>query len=185
MTLSEYNFSKKYNSLWLAPPRTGTRGLSKIFNFFGFEHKEKPLHDGNTPNYTHSFPNQISTEKLEIIISVRNPYARLYSMYNNYFSLDEKISFEEYVLRLSDKILKHQAFEIFDIPTNYFVRLENQFEDLSKIPFISEVLNQKQLKLMTLHEKPFHDWDKDYTDKMKEKVYNLFKIQFEKYGYQK
>ena len=143
---------------------------------------------GGEVHHTHDFPKQKIESNYETVISVRNPYGRLYSLYYNYFGRannDFKVTFEEYVSGLNESILEHDAIKIFSLPTNYVVRVENQLEDLKKIPFVHNNLSIKQLELFTQHGKPLHDWTQEYNDEMKEKVYKLFEYQFTKYGYEK
>jgi len=185
MTLDSYNFSKKYDCIWLAPPRTGTRGLSKIFHFLGFQHKMEPLNTEKGMNYTHDYPSEDLISNHKVIISVRNPYSRMFSMYKNYFRNSNSDNFKNYVMNLDGSIVKHPAFKIMDIQSNYVIRLENQMEDLMKVPFISENISEKQIKLFTEHGKKIHNWEDEYDEEMKNKVYNLFHKHFETYNYEK
>ena len=185
MSLNDFNFSKKFNCLWLAPPRTGTRGLTQIFGFMGFEYKNKSVYYNGMPNFTHSFPKDSIDENINILISVRNPYGRLYSMYSNYFEKRDEITFEKFVENLDENFLNHEAYKIFSVRFNHFVRLENRLEDLMKIPFIKNNTTEKQLRLLTEHGKELYDWSSQYSDKMKEKVYYLFENQFKTFGYEK
>lgn len=187
MNLNNFNYSEKHNVLWLAPPRTGSRGLCRVFNFLGFKYEGFQVMSENGPYHTHDFPKQNIQTEYKTVISVRNPYGRLYSLYHNYFGSNNyiQIPFDEYVSRLDESILKHDAFGIFNLPSEYVIRVENQLEDLIKIPFVYNNLSIKQLELMTQHGKPLHDWTKEYNQEMKSKVYNLFKYQFTKYGYEK
>lgn len=185
MTLDSFNFSKKHNCVWIAPPRTGTRGLTQILNFLGFEYKSKPVFTFTNYNFTHECPSEENLVGIETLISVRNPYGRLYSLYTNYFESQRNVSFRDYVLGLTYKDLEHQAFKYFQIKPTYFVRLENQLEDLLNIPFVRDTINERQLRLMTRHSKEIYKWENEYDDDMKEIVYNLMKNQFENFGYKK
>ena len=181
------NFSEKYNCIWLAPPRTGTRGLTRIFHFLGFQNVGNPNKKFDSMNYTHGYPTLNEFIGHDVIISVRNPYGRLYSLYENYFktSATNYKTFEKFIDDLDEAQLNMPTFKIFTFPVNFVVRLENQYEDLIKIPFVRENFTDKQLKLMTTHEKEIHDWTKEYSPKMKEKVYYFFKYQFDAFGYKK
>lgn len=137
------------------------------------------------PNFTHSFPKDSIDENINILISVRNPYGRLYSMYSNYFEKRDEITFEKFVEDLDENFLNHEAYKIFSVKFNHFVRLENRLEDLMKIPFIKNNTTEKQLRLLTEHGKELYDWSSQYSDKMKEKVYYLFENQFKTFGYEK
>lgn len=185
MTISDYNYSKKFNTIWIAPPRTGTRGLCKILCYLHFEYQKNIIFDGSLMRYTHDIPPSEILKGKDVIVSVRNPYGRLYSMFKNYFQHDSNLTFQRYVENLGEKILNHTAFNICEFSPNYVVRLENQFEDLCTIPFIVEKLGEKKLKLLTSHDIKIHEWENEYNNEMKEKVYFLFRKQFETYGYEK
>lgn len=185
MTLDRFNYSEKYNCFWIAPPRTGTRGLCQILNFLGFHHKTKPLMLIPSFNFTHELPPPEIVGNSETLISVRNPYGRLFSIYKNFFFLGKKTTFEDYVKNIFPTHLNHHVFGYFHFKPTYFVRLENQYDDLQKIPFVKKTFKDNQLKLLTSHSKELDNWEVEYTEEMKDIVFKYLKNQFEMFGYEK
>jgi hypothetical protein len=68
---------------------------------------------------------------------------------------------------------------------DYVIRLEYMREDLSKLPFIYDVLTDKQLDYLTEHGKEIDSWEEFYDQEMKDIVYNLLKDHFDFFGYEK
>jgi len=58
-------------------------------------------------------------------------------------------------------------------------------EDIKKIPFIYDILTEKQLNYMIIHGKEIDEWQSFYDSDMKEIVYNVCKHQFDIFGYEK
>ena len=106
----------------------------------------------------------------KIICNTRNPYSRVYSLFKNFYhyTTDKGIdSFRDYLkyklpniglleLSLKPKLVRHP---------NYIIRLEYMREDLSKIPFIYDVLTDEQLDYLTEHGKGIDSWRNFMTKK--------------------
>jgi hypothetical protein len=180
------NYSEKYNSIWCAPPRTGSRCVTRILSYFGFS--SDALERGDTGDYFHSHefePDRIP-EDVVIISNARNPYGRLYSLYKN-FGISTN-SFEYFVLNEFVNPTKHVSYlnePRYIKKPDYIIRIENMKEDILKIPFIGDKLNENQVDYLTQHGKPIEDWEGFYTQEMKDIVYNKWKIHFNFWGYEK
>lgn len=177
-----YNLSEKYSCVWIAPSRTGTRGVAEILSRYDFKYNGEPIHSGQSDNYCHFTSDLSFVRNYKIICSARNPYGRLLSHYKNYNI--EKITFQEYVknkkwlgLKLEEPILSKKP--------DYLLRLEHLQEDFNKLPFISDKLTEKQLESYLKHGKELDIWQDYYDQDMKEIVYMSFKNHFIFWNYEK
>lgn len=185
-----FNVSEKYKYIWWAPERTGSRKVSPILNYFGFTHQDKELFNGTMPYYTHHCLTNDQYKDYKLICNTRNPYSRVYSLFKNFYhqSTDKGIdSFRNY---LKFKLPKGELLELVLRPKlirypDYVIRLEYMKEDLSKLPFIYDVLTDKQLDYLTEHGKGIDAWEEFYDQEMKDIVYNLLKDHFDFFGYEK
>ena len=135
--LKNLNISKKYNYFIWMPDKCGSTHASIIFKKFNddfdFVHNHViDLFDGHW--------------SYDLISLQRNPYSRYASMFNsNYFyghnkliSLNElRTEFNLYL----NKIIHHdetskEILKYHDRTPDYFIKLEQLFEDYSKIPFV-------------------------------------------------
>lgn len=155
------NINHEHKVIWFAPQRCGTKALAHIFTKLGFEFYEdlNSYYKGEKTDYQ-SHHVQIPPEfsDYELIISTRNPYDRILSLYGNFTTLG---SYVTYTKELHNNFM--QKFEIFvgelfyktnknnnkPILNNYILRysylvdkpykilrMENLVEDLSKIKFV-------------------------------------------------
>jgi hypothetical protein len=177
-----FNLSEKYRFIWVAPSRTGSRGVAQILSHYGFKHNEESIYQGNQENYCHFTPDLSSVQNYKLICSARNPYGRLFSHYKNYNK--EQVTFEQYVknklwfgFRLEEPILSKKP--------DYLLRLEHLKEDFTKIPFIFDRLTEKQLDTYLQHGKELDVWEQYYDQHMKEIVYRSFENHFIFWNYKK
>jgi hypothetical protein len=184
------NVSEKYKYIWWAPERTGSRKVAPILSYFGFTNQNKELFDGTNFHFNHNCLTNDQYKDYKIICNTRNPYSRVYSLFKNFYhyTTDKRIdSFRDYLkyklpniglleLSLKPKLVCHP---------NYIIRLEYMREDLSKIPFIYDVLTDEQLDYLTEHGKGIDSWEEFYDQEMKDIVYGLLKDHFEFFGYKK
>lgn len=163
----QLNFGKKvytYSSseqcyLW-TPPKTGSNHANFVFNFFDFGSLVFRNSDNlvffepsqNIIMHSHQFNVLPDHSFYKIICTARNPYTRLYSMYNHLNKLDNLyqfslLGFKNFVMNTDQNNPKYLDIQsILDnfftevtgpkIP-DYFIRQENLYEDYLKIPFVS------------------------------------------------
>jgi hypothetical protein len=135
--LRELNVSKKYNYFIWMPPKCGTTHAVNIFKKFNDDF-----------NFTHSHVIDLFDGhwNYDLISIQRNPYARYVSMFNNLGGHDKSLglnkvrdNFEIYLSNVLQSIhtLKY-VLKYHDRTPDYFIKLEQLFEDYSKIPFVIE-----------------------------------------------
>jgi hypothetical protein len=183
---SSNNVSEKYQAVWIAPERTGSRTVAQILNYCGFRRNQKPISLCEKHDYTHRFNDPELFNDWIHICGARNPYARTYSIFKM-ISNNQKDSFKEFIL---NKNFNYRGKEMFLNPRfykkpEYVVRLENMKEDIDKIPFVKNHISETQLDYMLIHGKSLSSWEEHYNDEMKEIVYEVTKHQFEAWGYEK
>lgn len=156
-----YTYSNEHQCYLWTPPKTGSNHANFIFNYFGFSSfvsraKDNMVvveHHQNYLAHSHQFRILPEHSNYKIICTARNPYSRLYSLYNNLNELNGMYkydfqSFKHFVMnqREPDDPLRDQIQGIVDevfvevqgerIP-DYFLRIENLYEDYLKLPFVS------------------------------------------------
>jgi hypothetical protein len=120
---------------------------------------------------------------------VRNPYDRFISGYNMVYENNEKISFEEVVNNL-ENIIKTDNFAIIFVPQHLFIcdehdnilinkvcRFENLYKDLLEVDDI--FVNLKHTNASVRRS------DAILTEEIKNKIYNVYRKDFEIFGYDK
>ena len=190
----EANVNEKYRLVWIAPERSGTRSLVRIFTFCGFVCQGRPLNLGYGYHYTHNWEIPEKYKDYKIISSARNPYSRTLALYKNFVYGFEDITFREYILGLTcgkpeenfkDGNSKYSTFTnpLFEKQPEYIIKLENFYEDIKKLPFIFNHLTEQQLETMCEHGKEIEEWESHYDQEMKDLVYEHLKHQFDTWGY--
>lgn len=177
-----YNVSEKYKFLWIAPSRTGSRGVAEILSRYDFKYNGELIYSYNQENYCHFTSDLNLFQNYKIICSARNPYGRLLSHYKNYNK--EQITFQQYVKEKRWMELKLEEPIISKKP-DYLLRLEHLREDFKRLPFIFDRLNEKQLESYLQHGKELDAWEDYYDQDMKEIVYMSFKNHFIFWNYEK
>ena len=192
----EANVNEKYGLVWIAPERSGTRSLVRIFTFCGFVCQGRPLNLGYGYHYTHNWEIPEKYKDYKIISSARNPYSRTLALYKNFVYGFEDITFREYILGLTcgkpeenfkDGNSKYSTFTnpLFEKQPEYIIKLENFYEDIKKLPFIFNHLTEQQLETMCEHGKEIEEWESHYDQEMKDLVYEHLKHQFDTWGYER
>lgn len=155
------NVNHEHKVIWWAPERCGTKATAHIFKELGFEfyfnlenYENRIL--GKYQTHSIEIPKELSDYK--IILSTRNPYDRIFSLFVNFTNVGKNIL---YTKSNFDKIVKkYEVFltELFSpankllgkpVLNNYvfkysfnervpdmIIRMENIIEDLSKIDFV-------------------------------------------------
>lgn len=185
------NVSEKYKSIWIAPERTGSRKVAEILSYYDFKSNGKLVFDHNNA-YSHSHGSQIHKSYMEysLIVNMRNPYGKTYSLFRNFFKNGQsqgKDLFKKFLIEeLPKGIMKNMIINpVLSKKPNFIIRLEQMKEDLSKIPFIFDILTEKQLDLMTQHGKEIEDFEVYYDQESKDIVYEYCKHLFILGGYEK
>ena len=185
------NVSEKYKSVWIAPERTGSRKVAEILSYYDFKSNGKLVFN-HSNGYSHSHQSVVDDKYADynLIVSIRNPYGKTYSLFRNFFNNRQsqgKDLFKKFLLeelpkgKMNNMILN----PILNKNPDYIVRLEHMREDLSKIPFIFDILTEKQLDLMTQHGKQIEDFEVYYDQESKDIVYEYCKHLFILGGYEK
>jgi len=185
-----YNVSEKYKTIWLAPERTGSRKVSEILSFYDFKKDDKPVFNFGIYNFSHVMPTDGRYLDYQIICNARNPYSRVYSLFKNYnfrFKDKNKDNFKKYLIEdlPRGQMVPMVVNPILSRVPNHIIRLEYMSEDLMKIPFIYDVLNEKQIELLTQHGKEIDEWESFYDQESKDIVYEKCKDHFIYWGYEK
>lgn len=183
--LLRQNISAKYGFQWIAPERTGSRKVAEILSYYGFTNNGNKIFQSSQRefSYFHGYEPSDRYENFKLIYNTRNPYSRVYSLFKNFYgTIKEKdsSSFKKYLINhLSNGMMEKMITNpILDERPDYVIRLENMTEDLMKLPFIFDVLNEKQIRLLTEHGKPIEEWESFYDQESKDIVYEYCKHQF-------
>lgn len=207
--VKSYIISQTNNSFAWLPMRCGTHTLTWILLHYDFENYF--LDEDKLPNLQHKedftrFEHDLffppNHKELNFICSVRNPYDRVFSLFKMRHSpttmiLTKKVpnlsEFEKFV----DEIYSGENNNLqnntpkFDIRfPDFIIKTESMYEDLTKIPFIKDSQLNKCGILKKMCEKKIyssnHIKTEDYlTPKIKEKIFQVFRRDFEVFGYKK
>lgn len=182
-----FNISEKYKCLWIAPSRTASRNTSKILTHYGFQLNGNPVFYNNKYNYSHFIPDLNSYPNYKVICNVRNPYSRVLSHFENYATKlkdKNKENFRVYVETKGWKEINLVQPILYKKP-EYTLRMENIKEDLLKLPFIFDVIDENQLDEYLIPDTNSLPWEYFYDDDLKEIVYRSFENHFIFWGYEK
>ena len=187
---TNYNVSERYKTIWLAPERTGSRKVSEILTFYDFKQNDTPVFNFGNYNFSHVMPTDGRYSDYKIICNTRNPYSRVYSLFKNFydkFDFKNKGNFKKYLIEdlPNGQMVPMVVNPILNRVPDHIIRLEYMTEDLLKIPFIFDVLNEKQIELLAQHGKEIDEWEPFYDQESKDIVYEYCKDQFIFGGYSK
>jgi hypothetical protein len=204
--LSSYiNISEKYKVILWLWKKCGTSHMAKIMNNFDFKYyKIKDdtliLHDNkvNQKHYCNLFNGH---EKYKILAAIRNPYTRFFSEYTfnrlpeEFFPNDsnrENFRIFIYQTTVYSDIFTYNCIDFSQRIPDYPVRLENLYEDYSKIPFIVESdyfksgeLKKYVNKKINVSNEDENLWRKFYTQEIADIIYYRMPRYFELFGYDK
>lgn len=189
-SIPNYNVSEKYKTIWLAPERTGSRKVSEVLTFYDFKQNDGPVFKFGRYNFSHVMPTDGRYSDYKIICNTRNPYSRVYSLFKNFYGKSNqknKIDFKKYLMEdlPNGQMAPTVINPILSRVPDHIIRLEYMTEDLLKLPFIKDVLTEKQIKLLTQHGKEIDHWEPFYDQESKDIVYQYCKDQFIFGGYEK
>jgi hypothetical protein len=202
---STINLSHKHKVILWLWKKCGTSHMSKIMNNFDFkfymvENNNFILLEDNIvqKHYCNLFHGH---EDYKLLTAVRNPYSRFFSEYT--FNRDPEEFIDNEINKEKFKSLIYRSIVHSDFYPNdcidfservpdYVVRVENLYEDYSKIPFIveSDYYKSGELKKMTTQKinvsnKDEFLWKKFYTQEIADIVYYRMLRYFEMFGYDK
>jgi hypothetical protein len=202
MKLEGLNVSEKNKTFFWLPPKCASTSLSWVLSYFEFssiaidvDTNEIQRISLNQTHYGHSMIYPSNYSELTFVCAVRNPYHRTLSMYKSHSKDLSVNNFENFI---NEKLLKNENLNTLKITglftkkiPDYYIRTENIYEDLIKIPFIGEselntsgVLKTFCLKKMNMS---FNQPNPEeyLTPRIKETIYEIFSEQFELFGYEK
>ena len=194
------NISEDFKSFFWAPPKTGSMHAITIFSCLPFRFLECSYERNiiyrseNFPHHDHNLSLFQGHEDYDLISTARNPLTRLISIYQHQNRTNETsiMGFRKF---FSEEYCKN-PFGFFTSGINnlsrvpdYFIRIENMFEDYMKIPFISESKLAKSGLLEEICNKKKNaspnslNPNECYTNDMIDFVYSNHKWYFDKLGY--
>jgi hypothetical protein len=120
----------------------------------------------------------------------KNNTKKDYELFKNFydkFDFKNKDNFKKYLTEdlPNGQMTRMVVNPILNRVPDHIIRLEYMTEDLLKLPFIYDVLNEKQIKLLTQHGKEIDEWELFYDQESKDIVYEYCKDQFIFGGYEK
>jgi hypothetical protein len=202
---SFFNVSLKYKIILWLWRKCGTTHMGKIlskydFKFYRFENNSLNL-VADKIALQHDCGLFQGHEKYSIISAVRNPYSRFFSEYT-YRRPSEEFIYNEtnkekfkslvYNACVYAKPFSNGCFDFTERIPDYPVRLENLYEDYSKIPFItdSEYFKSGELKKdinfkVNVSNEDDSLWRKFYTQEIADIIYYRMPRYFELFGYDK
>lgn len=183
-----FNASLSHKVVSWTGHKTGTTSMVNILNEVGFSHYK---YDGQNfvlvndrPQRTHGCFSDSIPNGFEIISTLRNPFSQLVSE----FRFGKINEFQKWVLKVLSQNHTFGCFVFRDKTPNYFVRVENMFDDYSKIQFIvdSKFYKSGMLKKFTQYKMNQHpegktNWKEYYNDEIAKKVIETFPFHFSKY----
>lgn len=185
-----YNVSEKYRSVWFAPERTGSRKVAEILFFYDFRCQDKLVFQFGEYHFSHRKPRDNEFDDYIQICNLRNPYSRVLSLFKRFYSKEQNKNRHTFKKYLREELPRGSMLNMVLNPIlsrvpDHIIRLEHMSEDLMKLPFIHDVLNEKQVQLFTQHGKEIDEWESFYDQESKDIVYEYCKPHFIFGGYSK
>lgn len=200
--------------MWILPERTATRTIGQLLNFWdveiyeGNQFKKCPPMKNLTGEFSQGLRHEwIGTDlysDYDVYLNVRNPYTRMKSYYYSLFlkndcpaSNDCDLSFGQFLdkyCKTEGGMLNHFRFEqIYETrQPKQVIKYETLKEDLIKIPFISQKLSEStefkeewdRVIENNIFDKETKGSSYSYSENDAEKIFTLFRRQFEIFGYE-
>jgi hypothetical protein len=155
-------------------------------------HKIMP---NQTTHFGHNTIFPPNHEELSFICAIRNPYRRVLSMYQSHAKDPSIENFEKFI---DERVIKNTNLPIFKFSSffkdripNYFIRTENLYEDIIKIPFIKDSDLNSSGVLKNFCDKKINksynqlNPDEYLTPHIKEIIYNISSDHFDLFGYER
>lgn len=202
---STINVSEKHKSILWLWKKCGTSHMTRILNKFDFNYYEikgSRLHLLKKGIVQKHYCNLFNGhENYKIISAIRNPYSRFFSEFtfkrsNEEFIPDEenKETFRNFIYQTTvfSEVLNNDCIDFSNRIPDYPVRLENLYEDYSKIPFIieSEYFKSGELKKdldikVNVSNVDVNLWKNFYNQEIADIIYYRMPRYFEIFGYDK
>ncbi len=184
------NVSEKYKFIWVAPERTGSRKVAEVLTYYGFQNNGTRVFEVGNYAFNHYYTPDEKYEDYKIVCNTRNPYSRVYSLFKNFYGKSlkkDKDSLKSFLVNnlVSGEMVKMVMNPILSKKPDYVIRLEHMSEDLLKLPFISDVLTEEQVRMISSHGKEIEEWEQYYDLESKNIVYSYCKDHFIFGGYEK
>jgi len=153
------NVSHENKVIWWALEESGEVKMSKILEKYGFIVENDEFTSKSGLKYDHFVTKSEQLSDYKVLCTIKNPYHRVFSLF----------------LRLehNNLIIKKKLLPFLRENFNYFVKIEDFYDDLSKISFIDDFepikgdINQD-----------LYDYRNMYDYDSAKKVYHLYKKHF-------
>jgi hypothetical protein len=199
------NLSQKHKIILWLWKKCGSTHMTKIMSKYDFKYYK--VEDDNLTliengiGKNHSCNLFVGHENFKIVSAVRNPYTRFFSDYTfnripQEFTYTEKNkeNFRTHIYRIipNSELFHDSCMDFTERVPDYPVRLENLYEDYSKIPFIVESdyfksgeLKKDVNKKINVSNEDENLWRKFYTQEIADIIYYRMPRYFELFGYDK
>ena len=199
MTSQRLNISEEFKSFIWIRQKTATSLASKILMNFGFKMYDvsgiKPIKINDEFIQQHDCFLFNGHQDYKFIATVRNPYSQLVSEYlfSNFTENSEENyikMFEQFLIK-KFQVLDNRCFSFQDRVPDYILRVENLYEDYTKIPFIESSEITKSGELRKLIDSNINrgriitNWKKFYNKNLADLVYYNTSRYFELFNYNK
>jgi hypothetical protein len=200
------NLSRKHKTILWLWSKCGTSHMARVvmknfdFKYYKVKGKDLVLME-NKVVQNHLCNLFFGHQDYKIIAAIRNPYSKFFSQYTHNRNSDEfvvndenKEKFRESIYQslINGNFLTKSCVDFTERIPDYPVRLENLYEDYSKIPFIveSEYYKSGELKKATTQKVNVSNedenlWKQFYTQETADIVYYRMPRYFDLFGYDK
>ena len=189
---SFFNASLDYQVVSWTGHKTGSTTMVNILNelrfkFYKFNGKDFEVLN-NRPQRIHGCYSDSIPYGFKVLSSLRNPFSQIVSEYR-YGPLE---NFNSFVIKILSQRKSLGCFFFEERKPDYIVRLENMFEDYSKIPFVIEsnffksgILKKFTQYRMNEHPEGKTNWKDYYNEEIAEMVIQTFPYHFSDWLYDK
>jgi hypothetical protein len=199
------NVSQKHKTILWLWKKCGSTHMTKIMNKYDFKYYKVENDNltliANEIGKNHSCNLFVGHENFKIVSAVRNPYTRFFSDYT-FNRLPQEFTYTEknkenfrihiYKIIMNSELFYDSCIDFTERVPDYPVRLENLYEDYSKIPFIVESdyfksgeLKEDVNKKINVSNEDENLWRKFYTQEIADIIYYRMPRYFELFGYDK
>lgn len=200
-----YIYSNSHNSFLCTPMKTASTLVTWVLRYFDFKQYSRIfqeetyfdfINDNNILVHSDFIPPEF--ENYSVILTTRNPYKKTLSYFLHIWEPSKFIQprpddFINFLHKVENTQTPQYKFlnQGLNLNHDFLIKSESIYDDLCKIPFISnsDLKESGILKNMcskNINPKKYKiDESLFLTPETKEIIYNVFKPHFEKYGYEK